>query len=287
MDLFSAMENRQSARAYLDQPVSRADIEDILQHAAMAPSAINVQPWEYVIVYGEEKDRLVRRLQKVHSERRISCGPGTANPLPEKFKNRSRKASQAMRPGVSELGLEFNMICPDHGIIWRKDIPKIIDAYVRWSQQAAKNKALVIYDTMWHSTELLAQALTQGLTDAGVEAQLHHLRRTHPSDIVTEVLEAGLLLFGSPTLNNQMFPTVADVLTYMKGLKPVNKIGGAFGSYGWSGEAVKLVAAELSAMKFDMIEPGPRLQYVPDNDGLTACIEYGRQIGEAVDAALP
>jgi nitroreductase len=99
MDLFFAMKNRCSARAYLDKPVSRADIEDILKHAAMAPSAINVQPWEYVIVYGAEK---------AHSERRISCGPGTAVPLPETFKNRSRRASEVMRPGVSELGLEFN-----------------------------------------------------------------------------------------------------------------------------------------------------------------------------------
>jgi nitroreductase len=108
MDLFFAMKNRRSARAYLDKPVSRADIEDVLKHAAMAPSAINVQPWEYVIVYGTEKDRLIQRLQKAHSERRISCGPGTAAPLPETFKNRSRKASEDMRPGVSELGLEFN-----------------------------------------------------------------------------------------------------------------------------------------------------------------------------------
>jgi nitroreductase len=108
MDVFSAMENRRSARAYLDKPVSRADVEDILHHAAMAPSAINLQPWEYVIVYGKEKDRLVRRLQKAHAERKISCGPGTAIPLPETFKNRSRRASKAMQPGVAELGLEFN-----------------------------------------------------------------------------------------------------------------------------------------------------------------------------------
>ena len=108
MDLFSAMENRRSARAYLAKPVSRSDVEDILHHAAMAPSAINVQPWEYVIVYGEEKDRLVRRLQKAHAERKISCGPGTQTPLPETFKNRSRRASQAMQPKVAELGMEFN-----------------------------------------------------------------------------------------------------------------------------------------------------------------------------------
>jgi nitroreductase len=108
MDVFSAMINRRSARAYLNRPVSRADIEDIFHYAGMAPSAINLQPWEYVIIYGEEKDRLVKRLQKAREERKISCGPGTENPLPDIFKNRSRRASRAMAPKVAEMGLEFN-----------------------------------------------------------------------------------------------------------------------------------------------------------------------------------
>jgi nitroreductase len=108
MNVFSAMTNRQSARAYLPKSVARADIEDILRYAGRAPSAINLQPWEYVIVYGEEKDRLVHRLRRAHAERNISCGPGTENPLPEIFKNRSRRASQAMAPKVAEMGLEFN-----------------------------------------------------------------------------------------------------------------------------------------------------------------------------------
>lgn len=108
MNVFSAMTNRQSARAYLSKPVARADIEDILKYAGMAPSAINIQPWEYVIVYGEEKDRLVQQLKRAHAERNISCGPGTENPLPDIFKNRSRRASQAMAPKVAEMGLKFN-----------------------------------------------------------------------------------------------------------------------------------------------------------------------------------
>jgi nitroreductase len=108
MNVFSAMTNRQSARAYLSKPVARADIEDILKYAGMAPSAINLQPWEYVIVYGEEKDRLVQQLKRAHAERNISCGPGTENPLPDIFKNRSRRASQAMAPKVAEMGLKFN-----------------------------------------------------------------------------------------------------------------------------------------------------------------------------------
>ena len=108
MNVFSAMTNRQSARAYLPKPVARADIEDLLKYAGMAPSAINLQPWEYVIVYGEEKDRLVQQLKRAHAERNISCGPGTVNPLPDIFKNRSRRASQAMAPKVAEMGLKFN-----------------------------------------------------------------------------------------------------------------------------------------------------------------------------------
>jgi nitroreductase len=108
MNVFSAMADRQSARAYLPKPVSRADIEDLLKYAGMAPSAINIQPWEYVIVYGDEKDRLVRRLKRVHAERNVPCGPGTENPLPERFKARSRNASQAMAPKVAEMGLDFN-----------------------------------------------------------------------------------------------------------------------------------------------------------------------------------
>ena len=108
MNVFSAMTNRQSARAYLPKPVARADIEDLLRYAGMAPSAINLQPWEYVIVYGEEKDRLVQQLKRAHAERNIPCGPGTENPLPDIFKNRSRRASQAMAPKVAEMGLKFN-----------------------------------------------------------------------------------------------------------------------------------------------------------------------------------
>ena len=139
-------------------------------------------------------------------------------------------------------------------------------------------KALVIYDTMWHSTELLAEAFTQGLTDAGVEAQLHHLRRTHPSDIVTEVLDAGLLLFGSPTLNNQMFPTMGEFLTYLKGLAPKNKAAAAFGSFGWSGQAVGLITKELEAMKLKVVHEGFKVKYIPDPEELAAARALGEKL---------
>ncbi len=183
---------------------------------------------------------------------------------------------------ITEMGLDIQMICPDHGIIWRKDPGKIINAYVEWSRQEPAQKAIVIYDTMWKSTKLMAEAIADGIAETGVAVEPVHIRSSHRSEIMTEVLDAKAIVVGSPTLNNGLFPSVSDILTYMKGLRPQNKIGAAFGSYGWSGESVKLIHAELAAMKFDMIDDGLKLQYVPDKDGLAACRAYGRKIGQAV-----
>jgi flavorubredoxin len=185
---------------------------------------------------------------------------------------------------VQELGLEIDIICPDHGIIWRQNPRRIIDAYIKWSNQDAEKKAVVVYDTMWKSTQAMAEAIASGIASEGVAVKPIHIRKSHRSDILTEVLDARAIVVGSPTLNNQLFPTVADVLTYMKGLKPKNKIGGMFGSYGWSGESVRLIKKELEAMKFDIIDPGVRIQYVPDKDALNECFEYGQRIGKAVSS---
>ncbi len=183
---------------------------------------------------------------------------------------------------VTKMGLALDMICPDHGIMWRKDPAKIINAYVQWSTQEPARKALVIYDTMWHSTERMAEAVVEALGREGVDAQPMHLRSRHRSDIMTEVLDAGAVIIGSPTINNGLFPTVSDFLTYIKGLKPQNKIGAAFGSYGWSGESVGLINKELEAMKFSVVDPGLKIQYVPDGQGLEACHQLGKKVAQAL-----
>ncbi|MFH0976586.1 MAG: nitroreductase [Spirochaetota bacterium] len=108
MDIFTAMSERKSARAYIDKPVPRKDIEEIIKYAGMAPSAINVQPWEYIVTYGEEKERLSRRLQKIQEEQSVPCGPGTSRPLPDKFLVRSRGASKVMMPAIAKTNIPFN-----------------------------------------------------------------------------------------------------------------------------------------------------------------------------------
>ncbi|MDY6855879.1 MAG: FprA family A-type flavoprotein [Thermodesulfobacteriota bacterium] len=181
---------------------------------------------------------------------------------------------------VTDMGLEIDTICPDHGIIWRKDPNKIIQAYVEWSKQKPKKKALVIYDTMWGSTRKMAETIVDAISNEGIEAKSMHLRSWHRSDIMTEVLDAGAVIVGSPTINNGLFPTVSDFLTYMKGLRPQNKIGAAFCSYGWSGEAMNLINRELESMKFEIIDPGVKIQFVPDQERLKTCNRLGKKIGQ-------
>ncbi|HEX5679637.1 MAG TPA: FprA family A-type flavoprotein [Desulfobacterales bacterium] len=184
---------------------------------------------------------------------------------------------------VAEMKLDLRMICPDHGVIWRKDPGKIVKAYLDWCRQEPEKKAVVIYDTMWHSTEKMAEAVNAGIMAEGVPSRPMNLRAWHRSEVMTEVFDAKAVVVGSPTLNNGMFPTVADFLCYMKGLKPKNKIGAAFGSYGWSGEAVKLIENELVDIKIELAQPGLKVQFVPEKPVLDACHEFGRKIGRTVN----
>ena len=130
----------------------------------------------------------------------------------------------------------------------------------------------------------MALAIADGLHEDGIDVRPMKLREYDRSDIMTEVCDAKAVVVGSPTLNNGIFPTVADFLTYMKGLKPQNKIAAAFGSFGWSGESVKIVEKELAEMKFNLITPGLKHQYVPDAHALEKCVAFGRQIAAAIKA---
>lgn len=186
---------------------------------------------------------------------------------------------------VQELGLQIDMIAPDHGLIWRSDPGRIIQAYNRWSLQESREKALIIYDTMWQSTEKMAFAIAEGLNQEGATFKLLNLKLNHRSDIMTEVLDAKAIVLGSSTINNGMMPSMADVLCYMKGLRPAGKLGVAFGSYGWSGEAVKHITDALTEMKFKVLNGGLRVRFAPTPEDLEKCVDLGRQIGKEVRRA--
>jgi len=183
---------------------------------------------------------------------------------------------------VGEMGIEIDMIAPDHGLIWRKDPLGIIEAYGKWSRQESRKKAVVVFDTMWQATERMAGAIAEGLQEGGLDFKLLNLKTSHRSDVMTEVLDSAALVIGSATINNGMMPAVADLLSYMKGLRPVGKVGAAFGSYGWSGEAVKLVSEAMQDMKINLIGEGVRVRFSPKKEDLDRCVELGRQVAQAV-----
>jgi flavorubredoxin len=187
---------------------------------------------------------------------------------------------------VTAAGLSFRIIAPDHGPIRRKETGGIIASYAKWAAQKPEAKAVVVYATMWHSTEMMARAISEGLAAGGLHVKLMSMDEVHRSDVVYELLGAGALAVGSPTLNNHLLPNMADILTYLKGLKPRNLIGAAFGSYGWSGEAVKEIEEILAEMKVEKVREGIRAKNVPVAGVLVDCYELGKTIAERVRSRL-
>ncbi len=179
---------------------------------------------------------------------------------------------------IVNLGIKIDMIGPSHGIIWRKEPEKIINAYIDWSKGVARDKILIVYDTMWGSTEKIARSILRGINKEGVEAKLLKLRENHRSAVIKEVLDSKVVLVGSPTINNGIFPTVADFLTYLKGLKPKKKIGATFGSYGWGGGACKVIEKELREIGFEVLDANLEFKYVPDESELERCVEFGKEL---------
>ena len=177
-------------------------------------------------------------------------------------------------------GLAIDMIGPSHGIIWRSRIPDILKEYQKWCTHATEKRALIIYDSMWGSTEKMAHKLKDGLEAAGVPVTMRSLSTNHISDVMTDLICSKLVLIGSPTLNNGMLPTMGAMLTYLKGLKPRNRIGFAFGSFGWGGQAVSEIEAVMKGLNWEMPIKGVNLKWVPDPEELEAVKKTGKELGE-------
>lgn len=179
--------------------------------------------------------------------------------------------------------LDIEMVATSHGIIWRKNIGAIVEAYQNWSAHKAVPKVVIFYDSMWKSTDMMAQAIYEGAVRDGVEVKLFDVKSTHITTLATEVLDAAAIAVGSPTLNKSLMPKVAEVLTYLRGLAPENKCGLAFGSYGWAKKGGQHAVQEyLEEMKVELLRTEPiQAQYVPTDDVLEDCRKAGRELAEA------
>ena len=177
-------------------------------------------------------------------------------------------------------GLKIDVICPSHGVIFRdkEDIKRITSLYEGWAGGEAKDKAVIVYDTMYDSTEKMARAIEEGLSSKGIDTRLYRLRISDQSDAISEILDAKAVIVGSSTLNNGVLPAVGGFLTYLLGLRPRGKIGAAFGSYGWGGGAVKTIEEHLLNTGIELPLKGFQSKFVPDEDVLKASYKLGRDL---------
>ncbi len=179
---------------------------------------------------------------------------------------------------VAELQPE--MIAPSHGVVWRRYARNIVGCYQNWMQCRPKPKVLVLYDSMWENTGQMAAAIHEGASQPGVEAKLIHIRRSNLTRIASEVLDAASIAIGSSTLNQGMMPMMSAVLSYLKGLRPANKLGLAFGAYGWTKSGPESVEAIMKAMKWELAREMIAVPYCPDAESLADCRKAGVQLAE-------
>ncbi|MGZ4943009.1 MAG: FprA family A-type flavoprotein [Halobacteriota archaeon] len=188
-----------------------------------------------------------------------------------------KKVSDLQQRGLLD---KIRMIAPSHGQIWT-DPARIINAYTQWATGVTKCKATIVYDTMHYSTQKMAHALAEGLMSEGVDVVMYFLHADERSEIVKDILDSKLVLFGVPTMHNEPFPSIGDIMYYLRGLRfdktGKKKLAVTFGSKGWGGGATKKLAETLSACGFDALQ-GLEVSYVPSDDELVQCYDWGREL---------
>jgi len=183
---------------------------------------------------------------------------------------------------VLALNLPVKMIAPSHGIIWRKDPLQIVKKYQEWAKQVPEKTAVIIYDSMWDGTRHMAEAIGEGLSAESIPNKIFFAPTEDRNDLITEIFKSKAVIVGSPTFNTGLLPTIMPILEDLRGLKFQNKIGAAFGSYGWSGESVKVIEEHLTRSKVDIVAEGIRAKWQPGTEDLAKCREFGAKIAAAI-----
>lgn len=191
--------------------------------------------------------------------------------------------SRQVKKKIEELGkleLAVDMICPSHGVIWREDPLQIVEKYKTWAQDYQENRLLIFYDTMWNGTKRLAKAIVDGIrsTDTDLEIKVCHSALADHTELVTEVFRSKAVLAGSPTVNRGILSSMAAMLDLFKGLGFKKKKAAAFGTYGWSGESVKIVQERLKEAGFEVYEEGLSALWNPDDEAIERAQSFGRQL---------
>ena len=183
---------------------------------------------------------------------------------------------------IEDLALleKIEIIAPAHGQIWT-DPMKIIEAYSNWATGKCKNKVTVVYDTMHGSTQKMAHALVEGIMSEDVDVFTYFLHEDERSEIVKDILDSKAVLFGVPTIFNNPFPSIGDLIYYLGSLRfdrpQIKKLALIFGSYGWSKGGIHKLADDIENCGFEIFDK-LEVNFVPKGDELDKCYEMGKNL---------
>lgn len=147
-------------------------------------------------------------------------------------------------------GVPVSVICPSHGLIWRKDPAKVLGLYDKWSKQIADDGVVIVYSSMYGNTEYMADHIARELSERGIrKIQIFDASKTHPSFILNEIWKYKGLILGSCAYNGDMHPTMSTLTHEIAMSAPTGKTFGIFGSSTWNGAGVKALTAAAEKMK--------------------------------------
>lgn len=181
---------------------------------------------------------------------------------------------------LRKLNLPIDMIAPSHGIIWKKDPLHIVEQYYQWATQTPSTNVVIIYNSMWGATHKMAEFIGKGVGQAGVSYKIFNISTADRNDVLAEIFKSKGILLGSSTVNNGLLTSLMPILEDLMGLKFKNRVGASFGSYGWSGESPSLLSSYLEKAKIKVLQEGLKFKYMPDEQDLEQCINFGKTFAE-------
>lgn len=181
---------------------------------------------------------------------------------------------------LKRFNLPIDIIAPAHGVIWRKNPMDIVEKYYEWAKGNSEKSVVILYNSMWGATHKMADYIAHGITEAGVSYKIYNAATADKNDVIAEIFKAKGILLGSSTVNNGILTSLSPFIEELTGLKFINKVGAAFGSYGWSGESPQILTEHLEKAKIKVLQEGLKIKYSPTEEELEDCFNFGKSFGE-------
>jgi flavorubredoxin len=197
------------------------------------------------------------------------------------------KFSKPVLSAIAKLaGLELRIIAPSHGLIWRKNPGRIVELYRKWAEYATgptEAGVTLLYGSMYGNTEKMMDVVAQGIAASGLPLKIFDAARTHVSYILPSLWVYRGVMIGAPTYEGALFPPVLDVLNHAALKRIMNKKAAMFGSYGWSGGAVRNARQIIEPLKWELTDTLEFAGY-PSHEELAKAAEFGRKFAELIKA---